>query len=241
MHMQSSGLGRLAPAFGQALACVGTGLRDGLHPRVILQSLGIWLVSLLLWVAVFWIWHGEIHGLFEQLQSRWLGSFRGGSAVAWLASAVAFVLAVLLTARLLTELFLMRTIQALVLRRHPQLVRAEGGSWRVALLNSVGPYLLVAVVALPLMLVPVLGVVALFVLFGYVNVRSTVPDALDGLATHEEVRALVQGSRTEMAVLGALATLLMMVPPITLVGPSFFGATVTQFSLKRLLAQRASG
>jgi hypothetical protein len=239
--MGSSSLGRIWPAAGEALGCVGTGLRDGLHPRVILRSLAIWGVSLLLWTIVFWLWHGEIHGLFEQLQSRLFGAFRGSAALAWLATTVAFVMAVLLSALLLTELLLMPAIQAVVLRRHPQLARAEGGSWRTALLNNVGHYLLVAAVALPLMLVPVVGVAALFVLFGYVNVRGTVPDALDGVATHEEVRALIRGSRLEMAVLGALATAVMMVPPLTLVGPSVFGATVAQFALRRLAAQRRSG
>lgn len=239
--MLQSSLARLGPGLREAIGCVATGLRDGLHPRLILQSLAIWLASLLLWGAVFWIWHGEIHGLFEQLQSRIVGAFRGDAAVAWLATFVAFALAMLVTACVLVNLTMMRTIRALVLRRHPGLERIEGGSWRSGLLNAVGHYGTVALIALPLMLVPLLNVVALFLLFNYVNVRGLVPDALDGVASSEEVRALISASRVEMVVLGTLAMLVALVPPITLVGPSFFGATVAQFSLRRLAVQRASG
>ena len=238
--MLQASLGRVGPGLSESIACIATGVRDGFHPRLILQSLAIWLASLLLWGTVFGIWHAEIHGLFEQLQSRIFGSFRGAAAMAWLATFVAFVLATLLTARGLVDLFLMPTIQTLVLRRHPGLERIDGGSWRMGLLNSVGHYVTIALIALPLMLVPVVNVIALFLLFNYVNVRGLVPDALDGVASSEEVRALIKGSRVEMTVLGTLATLVMMIPPITLVGPSFFGAAVTQFSLRRLKAQRAS-
>ncbi|MCW7538463.1 EI24 domain-containing protein [Aquabacterium sp. A7-Y] len=245
---------RLVAAFPAALSCIGLGLRDGLKPRLILQSLAIWAAVLLVWSLVFWIFSDAVHALSLHVVD-WI--VRGAGALvrseatgpagppgtasnfaAGVVSFLAFILLCLITARLLVDFFLMGTIRAIVRPRYPTLEAWGGGSWKASLRNTVGPLVTLVLLALPLMLVPVLNVVALFLLFNYLNVRGLVPDALEDIAKDEEVRRLIQGSRIEMMVLGALLVPVLMIPPLSLLAPSVLGASVTHLAFRRLQAQR---
>lgn len=256
MDKLTTGFRRFFSAFPQAMACILAGLRDGLHPRLILQSLGIWAAVLLFWSLVFWFARAQVgeaslwvvqlaaHGGMAWLDDgaatgpAWLAGSAVTGLLAGTVALLAFVLLNLFTARMLVDAFLMGTIQGIVRKRYPTVESWPGGSWKAGLRNSVGPVVTVLLLALPLMLVPVLNVIALFFLFNYLNVRGLLPDALEDIASDEETRALIEGSRVEMAVLGVLMVPVVMIPPLTLFGPSVLGASVTHFGLQRLKARR---
>jgi hypothetical protein len=245
---------RFVAAFPAALSCIGLGLRDGLKPRLILQSLAIWVAVLLLWGLVFRIFSDGMHAMSLHLVD-WI--VRGAGALvrseaagpasppgaaanfaAGVVSLFAFILLSLVTARMLVDFFLMGTIRAIVRLRYPTLEAWPGGSWKASLRNTVGPVVMLVLVALPLMLIPVLNVIALFLLFNYLNVRGLVPDALEDMAKDQEVRRLIEDSRIEMMVLGALLVPVLMIPPLSLLAPSVLGASVTHLAFRRRQTQR---
>jgi uncharacterized protein involved in cysteine biosynthesis len=80
----------------------------------------------------------------------------------------------------------------------------------------------------------VANVVLLFVLFGYLNVRTLVNEALDGLATRDEQRALIRQARFRMIILGTLLGGVPAIPVLGLMSPAWVGAATCHLCLREL-------
>ena len=96
---------RLSP-LAEALRCLGLGLRGSLLLRAAAYSLGVWLLSVLLWVVVFFFaWDAVAPHLAPAAWPLWL-------QMLWrfLAGAVLFVALVFVTMRLLLDFFLIEII-----------------------------------------------------------------------------------------------------------------------------------
>jgi len=73
-----------------------------------------------------------------------------------------------------------------------------------------------------------------FVLASYLNVRGLVNDAVDGLATDEQRRAIIQARRVEMTLLGVLVGLFTLVPFAGFLSPVVLGAGVCHLGMRAL-------
>lgn len=229
------------------------GLRDAIRPAVLLISL---LTALLafgfcsLLFVVFWSsisdfthavaaaavalplsWFGvaapEASGVLAALTAVLSGMLLLGS---WL-------LSILLAYRLALEFVLMARISALVRHDYPQLQPCSSDVVsRLYLLLS--PLLTFVLLAPLLLLLPLVGGPLLFALSGYLLVRSLMGDALEGVATGNEVRQLLRCNRLGMLLLGVLLSALILIPPLGLLAPGLIGSCVCHFAFRRLLALR---
>ncbi|HEV2007810.1 MAG TPA: EI24 domain-containing protein [Burkholderiales bacterium] len=91
-----------------------------------------------------------------------------------------------------------------------------------------------SIVTLPPWLTGVLAPVAPDVLFAYLNQRLFRYDAFSDHASAEKYRAILEASRGQMYVLGALLALLYYVPLLNLLVPVLSGVAFTHFGLARL-------
>ncbi|MES2886453.1 MAG: EI24 domain-containing protein [Pseudomonadota bacterium] len=257
----SSSLALSTGSISRAARALRGGLSDGLHPRLAFLSVGMTLVAGLFWLVVFSVWHDPIWD-FAQVAAQWFfqgvgaasepaassagrGAALWGSVVQGLSMFVAFLIAlasfallVMLTLQVMLEVFLMPAVQRQCLKRYPALSNNLPGTVRSNLLTTVKLWS-VLLVGVLLWIIPVLGGLAFFALAAYINVRSLVNDALDGVATLEERRQLVKGHRGAMLCLGLCMTLLLLIPFVGLVAPSVLGASVCHLFMPALLALRA--
>lgn len=241
------------------LASLALGLRDGLTPRLLLSSVVLWLLAFLLWAVLFLVFRGEAWALAQQgLQWLWQGLaaavFRApessgapsglAGAFAGFASVVllllAFALLVSLTVRIALELLLMARIQRQCLLRYPQLSTGVPSSLRAGLRSLLVTWTTFLVGGLLCLLIPVVGGLLFFALGAYLNARSLVNDALEGVATPDEQRQFIRGRRFSLALLGLAMALLMVVPLAGLLAPTLMGASVCHLALRHVAATRSS-
>lgn len=149
-----------------------------------------------------------------------------------------FMLLCMLSVRILLELLLMGRIQAQCLQRYPALSRGVDNSWRRGLRDALGTLATFVIGGLLCLVIPLVGGLLLFLLASYLNVRSLVGDALDGVATDDERRAVIRSQRLNMLLLGLLGTLLMLVPLAGLVAPSVLGASVCHLCMRQVVRMR---
>lgn len=209
-------------ALADALRAFGRGLRSALTPQAIMYSLGIWLFAVLLWSAVTaagWGWLRE-----------WFG---GISRYVWLQEIIFYLITVLLfaalvfaTVMLLTDFFLIPIIRRKV---RPHYARASQLQDDTGMLN--GEYIknmllpLLGFLLVPLVFwLPVIGAVILFVLLGYLNVRSFINDALDGICPPSAIRKLARSNRTTLALLGCILGGFALIPFIQILLPWTLGS-----------------
>jgi uncharacterized membrane protein len=156
---------------------------------------------------------------------------------------VVFVPLVALTALVITALFAMPALIAVVAERHfPQLGRERGGGFAGSLWNAfVALALFVGlwVVTLPLWLVGV-GVIVPFVAAAYLNQRLFRYDAVAEHASRDEMAQLFQRERANWWLLGLLTGLLQFVPLLNLLAPVFAALAFVHFGLARIEALRQS-
>lgn len=243
MHMASTGQHGPRSISGalEAVVCMGLGLRDGLRPRLALMSVLIWLGSVLLWGVAFFLGHDALSARLGE----GLGPYLGG--VPWLLGLLQFLitftlfaLACMVTARVILEFVLMGRIQRQCLRHYPQLQPGVHNAWVPALRDSLGSTgTLVAGGAAGLTLPLVGGPLALLV-GSYVNARSLVNEALEGVATDAECRQVILSSRLSLTLVGLFSTVWMMLPLAGLLGPGVMGAAVCHLSMRQALRLRSA-
>ncbi len=244
----------------QAASAASLGLKDGLRPQLLMLSIGVAVGAGGLWLLVFMVWSTEIwqmaqvaaHWFFSGAaaaseapvaQVGWWATIWGGVTqglswlVALLISLAAFALLVMLSMQILLELFLMPLVQRQCLLRYPSLKLGGEGSLRFNILTTL-KLLGVLVLGLPLWLIPVVGPLTHLALLAYLNIRSLVNDALDGVATLEERQALVPAHRGAMLCLGLMMQLMMMIPLVGLIMASVMGASVCHLFMPALVALR---
>jgi uncharacterized protein involved in cysteine biosynthesis len=68
---------------------------------------------------------------------------------------------------------------------------------------------------------------------GYINVRSLMNDALDGLVSESERRAIIESNRLTMLLIGALLEGIVLIPIVGLFAPSILGLSVCHLCMRQ--------
>ena len=234
-------------------ASLGYAFLNLLHPRILWLIVWPMLVSLLIWgSAAFALW-ARTAFWFAQHLKQWAASgvflirFEAGDWMLVVAHVIMFLLfvpLVYLTALLILGIFGMQAmVDHVAARRFPALERRHGGSvagsvWAgiAALLGAI----VLAIVTLPLWLIPPLWPAIPVGILGWVNQRVLRYDAAAEHATAEEMRALFAANRGRLFVLGALLAVLAYVPPLGLLAPVLSGLAFVHFLLSALERYRAA-
>jgi hypothetical protein len=167
-----------------------------------------------------------------------LGSITFSTAT-WIVLVLLIVIAVYATVRIAVEFWLMPVIRKVVEGRYPPFPPHPPYSLLYSVTNVAKTGALAVVLGLPFLLIPVANVVLLFVLFGYLNVRTLVNEALDGLASREEQRVLIRRARLRMIFLGTLLGGAPAIPILGLMTPAWVGAATCHLFLRELTRLRA--
>ena len=147
---------------------------------------------------------------------------------------LAYWLCLVVTVRIAMELLLMRSIRAQALRSYVQKEAASSAAsnWRLSWRTTLGPWLGAALVVPVFLLVPFVGGPLLAAFLAYLNVRTLVNDAFDGIADAAEVRSFVTTHRWQMLLLGVLLALLALVPFVGFLLPWATGSAVFHLVLR---------
>lgn len=206
---------------------------DFFSPKMISMMIILPVLSLLFWGAlILWNWSswtlglGNFFGgtwLFRQL-STWMPNTNPGSMGEF--TAALFLIFILFPLVYLTTLFLVSFLVVPIVQRHllggdfQTLERKKGGSFFGSISNalrSVGLYLVVYVLTLPLWLVPGIQLLVPIVLTAWLSMRVLTYDLLQDVATDEERDLLQKRHRTSLFLLGCLFGVLVLLP-----GAAFF-------------------
>lgn len=258
----------LKSPLSDALACVMLGLREAISRKLILFSIGLWFGAAMLWALILifawslikalagFIAAWTLLGIFA-IFPRWLpasaqAKLAGVSlpvgaeallgpvfhAVTWIVFVLLIVAFVLTTARIAMEFFLMPLVRREVEKCYPPFPPHPTANLLAPLKNAAKSGLLAVAIGLPCLLVPVANVVLLFIFFGYLNIRTLVNEALDGLASQQEQRDVIRNSRLRMVLLGSLLAGAMSIPFVGFIGPAWIGASTCHLCLRTLLRLR---
>src|SRR4051812_45659776 len=222
--------GRLS-LFRDAFTCAASGIRDGLSLRLISFSISLWVGSLALWSLILFFALGLVKSVAGFLAAWvLLGIFVffphllpagarakltgvplsvGAEALlgkvfvfaTWVSLVLLIFVLVVVTVRIAMEFALMPVVRRVVMKRYPPFPRLPTTGLLAPIKNVGKTILLVVFVGGPCLLIPVANVILVFVLFGYLNVRTLVNDALDGLASAAEQRSVVRNGRGTMILL----------------------------------------
>ena len=222
-----------------------------LHPGMFLLMVWPVLVSLALWlVLAFAFWSRAAQWVDARFATsdivQWMIQF---SVLAFVAAhlstvllAIVLVPLVLVTAVLILGMFAMPAMVAHVARRqYSGLERRRGGTFAGSAWNSLvalGVFLLLAVVTLPLWLLPLLWPVLPVGLFAYLNQRVFRYDALAEHASSQEMKDIIRRYRGELLLLGVAVAVVGHVPVLGFFAPVYGGLVFIHFCLDRLQALR---
>ncbi|ATC63018.1 hypothetical protein CMV30_03025 [Nibricoccus aquaticus] len=167
-----------------------------------------------------------------------LGNVTFGTAT-WIMLVLLILVAVYATVRIAVEFLLMPVIRQAVEKHYPPFPPRPPYSLLSSVTNVAKTGALAVLLGLPFLLIPVANVVLLFVLFGYLNIRTLVNEALDGLATRDEQRLLIRRARLRMIFLGTLLAAAPAIPILGLMTPAWIGAATCHLFLRELARLRA--
>ena len=254
-HLKGPATQHLTP-LAQAAQAANLGFTEGLKPRIAFLSIGAALVVFIVWLMIFVFGHAQVWAIATAAThwalpgwasappsmaqaSIWVWVVQALSGlVTFLISVAAFGVLVMLTLQVVLELVLMPRIQREVLPSYPTLKPGVPGSLPANFLLLIR--LWGALIAgLLLWLIPLAGGIAFFALAAYINARSLVNDALDGIASPSERQAIVRQNRWGLMILGLMMGCLLMIPLVGLVAPSVLGASVCHFCFSALVKLRA--
>lgn len=149
--------------------------------------------------------------------------------------ALLFMLLVMLTVRILLELFLMGRIQKRCLLRYPNITQTANGKVRYYLRDRIGTLTTFVFGGLLCLVVPIVGGVLFFVLASYLNVRSLINEATENCVNNDEMRKIIKEQRIEMACLGIVISFFMFIPFVGLLAPIVLGASVCHLTMRRVV------
>jgi hypothetical protein len=162
-----------------------------------------------------------------------LGAVTFGT-VTWIVLILLILVTVYATVRIAVEFWLMPIIRKVVEKHYPPFPARPPYSLIYSVTNVAKTGALAVLLGLPFLLIPVANVVLLFVLFGYLNVRTLVNEALDGLASREEQRLLIRRTRVRMILMGTLLGGAPAIPVLGLMTPAWIGAATCHLCLRAL-------
>lgn len=216
--------------------------RSQLHPLMLLLTLLPLVIAALLWGGVLWS-GGETavnaiqHFLSNSSLASWVqqGAARIGlERVTWhwetFAAPVLFAL-LLVPAVVLSVVVIIGVIGAPlavkhVSRTYPQVEARPGTSFFASISNAMKVSLIFMfgwLLTLPLWLIPPLNLIVPLLLWGWLNYRVMLFDALAAHALPEERQRIIQRHRWSLLVIGVLVAALGVVPTLIWVG----GAAIT--------------
>jgi CysZ protein len=207
-----------------------------------LAAILLWLVLGVTFWQTFsgWISSGlnavGIQTWLEGVEPRWVAN--GIQAVAHL---ILFVPLVFVTALLITAVFAMPALIALVAEHdYPQLKRENSLGMVGSLINTavaICIFIAIWVLSLPLWLIGA-GVVIPFIAATYLNQRLFRYDAIAEHASREEMQAMISLHRSSWWGLGFLTGLFQFVPLLNLLAPVLTALAFIHFGLARLAQLR---
>jgi len=219
------------------------------HPRMLWLMAWPMLVAVAVWgILAAFLWTRTAVRIAELIQSG-LDlvhlSFADAALVAGhVVLYLLFVPLVYLTALFILGIFGMgEMVNHVASSSYPSLERRHGGGMLGSAWNGIGVFigmLALALVTLPLWIVPPLWPVIPVVLFAWVNQRLLRYDALAEHADRGEMKRIFRERRGHLYLLGLLLALLAYVPLLGFVGPVLFGLAFIRYLLGALAEHRAS-
>jgi CysZ protein len=213
----------------------------------VLASLGLWtVVGLLSWNRLAgWLYRLARHWT---LLATWLPEGGAGQHAAKTGITVSLYLIsvplALVTAVLILESVALPFILDKVAKaEYPQVERRKGGSQLHSLRNTLVSFLIaivVAILTLPLWLVPGLGVAISLLLSSWLNYRSFRYDVLMSHADARELQSLPRQHSVRLFMLALGASTLTLVPVLNLLAVPFAALAFTHYLLRALQTARES-
>lgn len=219
----------------ESFICVALSLRDGVQPPISLISAMIWIVSVFGWAIVFFFVHTSLFTALPDVSQLHPGL---NDALKYLVTGTLYISLVIITVRVSIEIWLMKRIQKFCLKYYPGLTLNHKSSILVSVRDApktAGTFLIGGAICLVL---PVVGPALLFLLMGYLNVRSLMNDALDELVSDSDRRKIIESNRLSMLLIGALLEGLVLIPIVGLFAPSILGTSVCHLCMRQTLKLR---
>jgi CysZ protein len=223
-----------------------------MHPRMLWLMVWPVLAALALWIVLAVLFLSQaLHWIEIELGSigavQWMLTFAPlaffAAHLAWVILVIAFIPLVLVTAVLLIGIFAMPAMVDHVSdRSYPALVRCRGGSFAGSLWNSaiaLAVFAALAVVTLPLWVIPLLWPVIPVLLLAYFNQRVFRYDALAEHASATELVEVIRRHRGELFLLGAIISIMGHVPVVGFFVPVYGALAFVHYCLDRLQAMRS--
>lgn len=210
------------------------------------------LLAFAIWISVgIAIWAESAALLLGYVQAwpavgNW---FADGSALAVALGAAAHLLLILLfvplsllTATVLISVFaLPMMLDRVAATDYPDIAQRKGGSQIGSVINALWSlmiFIVLALVTLPLWLIPGMGLVLTVALGAWLNQRCYAYDALMLHADEREMRELPQRHRAKLWLLGAVAGVLVYVPFLNFFVPAITGLVFVHYLLQALREAR---
>jgi hypothetical protein len=220
----------LAESVKESFICVTLAVRDGIQPPISLISALIWIGTIVLWGAAFYFLHTPLAQALSGLHS----------VLRFIMIALLYVTAVVVTVRIAIELWLMKLIQLACLKHYPGLSLNQKGWLLLGLREAPKTAGLFIFGGIASLLMPGIGPALLFMLIGYLNVRSLMNDGMDGMVTEEERRTIIESSRISMLLIGTALSALFLLPIVGLFAPSILGTSVCHLCMRQTIKLRAT-
>lgn len=224
-------------------------VRDLAQPRILALLFLPMLVAIVSWSVLAYVFWDAWTGVFaafvaDTAAARWLAQ-HGASWVlqgAGMFVVIALLLpAIVVTAMVLTELFAMPAIVAVVSQRYPALEKRRGGTAIGSIGNALMAIVVFAVlwlITLPLWLTGIGAVIVPALLSAYLNQKLFRYDALAEHAGRDEYLDIVSRNRLRLFGLGLIVAPLYYVPILNLAVPVFAGLAFTHLCLAELAGLR---
>ncbi len=207
------------------------------------------LAAILLWLVLgVTFWETFSGWIASGLNAIGIQTWLDGVEPQWVANGIQavvhlilFVPLVFVTALLITALFAMPALIALVAERYyPQLKRENSLGMVGSLINTaiaISIFVAIWVLSLPLWLIGA-GIVIPFIAATYLNQRLFRYDAIAEHASSEEMRTMIAQYRSSWWGLGFLTGLFQFVPLLNLLAPVLTALAFIHFGLARLAQLR---
>jgi CysZ protein len=224
-----------------------------MHPRMLWLMVWPLLVALAVWITLAFLYWNQVagwvlaelqrSGVYDWTASTWPFTLFA-AVLGWVLGFLVFVPLVLVTAVLIIGVVSMPVMVRHVAERgYPALERRRGGSFAGSVGNAVMGLLVfvaLALVTLPLWLLPPLWPFLPLLLLGYLNQRVFRYDALAEHASPAEIAEVVRRWRGEMWLMGVALALAGHIPVLGLLMPVYAGLAYIHYCLGRLAQLRAA-
>lgn len=246
----------------EAIKCFLLGVRETSKPRSIITSVLLWLTVSIVMLILFFVFRKELLNLamatvtlvliawavlFPGSMSGSVGVVGGGLgaataivaglALGWILVIALYYLCVIIIARVLSELFLMRIIRAQALESYTDLTAeiSENPTIRSspALRKWTATWGLLCISPLTL-LVPFLGVAIFSILLSYLNARFFVDEAISGLTDKAVAANISKDLRIELICIGIMSSILSIIPFAGVFSPWATGSAVCHLTYRQL-------